>query len=282
MFVNIQNNRLLLRSFQVFLAIIIMTKSFAHGDLHELIESISQEIKKHPDSAELFLTRANYYRLHKEFEKSHQDIDSAIALKPTIETRLVRSLIYIDCDNYLLADSCINSLIEDIGFNTKAYHVKTIILKQQKKYNEALSFQKKILYNSFHLTPDDYYEAYKLYEFVYPEWPDSVFLMLNDGREKMGDIPFFDDLEFNISIETSAYEKAHKIADKNIKKTERKEFWYAKKAKVYQLTEDFKNEKRYLHLVLLSIDELPSNHKATEAISKLKIETENRLKHINE
>lgn len=280
--IKIQKRFSVLRFFVAFLFLIPFNTGFSHGDLHELIKSITKKIEQFPDSAELYIIRADYYRLHNEFDKSTQDVNTAVLKNNNIETRIINTLIFIDCDKITKADSCITSFLTENNFHKKALTLKVEILKKKQNFKDAISFQNKIIRNANEQNPEDYYEFINLYKPLYKTWVDSVFNVFNYGRNKLGNLPFFDDYEFDISVNNNRLDNALGVCDRSIKNANRKEFWYSKKANVYKLKMDTKNEKRYLHLVLISVDSLPKNTVKTKAVKELKLSTEKRLKEISE
>lgn len=60
----------------------------AHGDVHESIVRLTQEIENHPDLAALRLERAGLYSQHEEFEKALEDLAGVSALEPGNEFAL--------------------------------------------------------------------------------------------------------------------------------------------------------------------------------------------------
>lgn len=280
--IKIQKSFPVLRFFIAFLLFISFNSVFSHGDLHELIESITKKIEKFPDSAELYIIRADYFRLHKEFDKALNDVNTSVSKNKNIDTRIINTLIFIDCNKTELADSCITSFLSENNFHKKALTLKVEILKKKQNFKEAILFQNKIIKNANEQNPEDYYEFINLYKPLYKNWIDSVFNVYNYGRKQLGNLPFFDEFEFDISINNNRLDNALEVCDRSIKIANRKEFWYSKKASVYKLIGETKNEKRYLHLVLVSIDSLPKNTAKTRAVKELKFSTEKRLKEITE
>ena len=59
--------------------------SFAHGDLHDSIDAVSQVIARSPGDASLFLRRAELHRLHKDLTAAEADYAKAGELEPGLD-----------------------------------------------------------------------------------------------------------------------------------------------------------------------------------------------------
>lgn len=58
------------------------TRAQAHGDLHEMIEALSQRIEASPNDAALYLRRGELHRLHEDWLAAAADYDRASVLLP--------------------------------------------------------------------------------------------------------------------------------------------------------------------------------------------------------
>ncbi len=63
----------------------LLASSFAHGDLHEAIDAVTQVIAKSPGDAALLLRRAELHRMHGAWPAAEADYAEARRLKPDIE-----------------------------------------------------------------------------------------------------------------------------------------------------------------------------------------------------
>jgi predicted Zn-dependent protease len=59
--------------------------TFAHGDLHEAIDAVSQVIAQSPGDAGLFLRRAELRRMHEDWPAAEADYAKARSLQPDLD-----------------------------------------------------------------------------------------------------------------------------------------------------------------------------------------------------
>ena len=69
----------------VFALLFLPSSSFAHGDLHESIEAVSQVIARAPGDASMWLRRAELYRQHKDLRAAEADYAKAGELDPRLD-----------------------------------------------------------------------------------------------------------------------------------------------------------------------------------------------------
>ncbi|MFM2081412.1 MAG: hypothetical protein RL380_103 [Verrucomicrobiota bacterium] len=68
--------------FTLFAVVLLASRSFAHGDLHERIAAVTAQLLTNSTNPELWLQRADLNRQHGEFAAAQTDLDKATQLKP--------------------------------------------------------------------------------------------------------------------------------------------------------------------------------------------------------
>src|SRR2546428_1170647 len=82
--------------FVVFL--LIERVAIAHGDLHERIAALSEQIADAPGNARLYLQRAELHRQHEDWTAALADCDKAAELDPGItDVDLLRGRTLLEC-----------------------------------------------------------------------------------------------------------------------------------------------------------------------------------------
>src|SRR5690349_13874897 len=84
------------------LAIFCLTlTAAAHDGLHEQILAVTEQIKKEPSNAALYLKRAELYRLHAEWKNSEADFNSAEKLDNALTVvDLGRGKLWLDAKQF--------------------------------------------------------------------------------------------------------------------------------------------------------------------------------------
>jgi predicted Zn-dependent protease len=73
--------KLLLLAYAV-CAIALPNRLQAHGDLHQQITQVTEQLTKDPKNAELYLKRGELHRSHQDWDEAQADYDRAISLDP--------------------------------------------------------------------------------------------------------------------------------------------------------------------------------------------------------
>lgn len=133
---------------------------FGHGDLHERIEQVTVLIKKHPDSAYLFLQRGELYAQHEEFKKALRDFD--ICRKKgyrDVRLELNEATVYFDLAQFNKTVSITRSILEADSENVKAYRLCGLALLKLNQFEAAGEVLNKVFEYTSKALPENFYEA---------------------------------------------------------------------------------------------------------------------------
>ncbi len=84
----------------------------AHDGLHEQIIAVTKEIAKEPNNANLYLKRAELYRLHEEWKNSEKDFNRAEKLNPNLAVvDLGRGKLWLDAKRFSSAKSALERFL---------------------------------------------------------------------------------------------------------------------------------------------------------------------------
>jgi len=98
----------------IFLAILFCAGlCFAHDGLHEQIIAVTEEIKKDPQNAALYLKRAELYRLHEEWQNSERDFARAEKIDGKLAViDLGRGKLWLDARQYSKARRALEKFLK--------------------------------------------------------------------------------------------------------------------------------------------------------------------------
>ena len=80
---SITSRRCALAALALIAALCLPPRAAAHGDLHAVIESLTERIAANPEDCALYYSRAELYRLHQDWAEAKADFDRAHAPQPT-------------------------------------------------------------------------------------------------------------------------------------------------------------------------------------------------------
>lgn len=88
--------------------LVACASGWSHGNLHDLIEQVTEQIREDGSRVDLLLLRAKYYRLHGNFPAALNDLARAEALEPdSANVHCQRARVYLDQGRY---QDCITSI----------------------------------------------------------------------------------------------------------------------------------------------------------------------------
>ncbi len=134
----------------------------AHGDLHERILKVSEEIKANPDSAFLYFKRGKLYHHHNDFENSLKDLKRSkkLGLRNNEQSFLFAKN-YYNLEKYRSSLHFSNKILKVQPMNVNALKlVGKIYFKRNKFKKSAAAFEKVIVYSK-ETFPENYLDASK-------------------------------------------------------------------------------------------------------------------------
>lgn len=114
-------------------------KGIRENDNTQKINHFSVAIEKDSTNADYYLQRGNIYLKINDLESAEKDFLNALELNPNSSRTLNSvSVFYSKVKNYSKALELINKAILNDSENVSSYHIKSIILREQKDFDNAL------------------------------------------------------------------------------------------------------------------------------------------------
>ena len=227
--------KLLQQTFKIFSLLLIvfftMTVS-AHDGLHEQIVAVTEEIKKDPNNAALYLKRAELYRLHAEWKNSEKDFARTEQLDVNLTTavNLGRGKLWLDAKQYSKAKVELAKFLanEPDGFegvltmarvSAKLKETKTAV----KYFTQAIS-----------ISPQDSAEIYleRAETLVNARQIDEALRGLDEGVEKFGSLVTLQTAAIDLEVRRKNYDAALARLDKLAATMERKESFQFRRGEI--------------------------------------------------
>lgn len=205
----------------------------AHGILSERIKEKTEEIHKNPKNAQLYYERGFLYQQHEELNKAIKDYKKSEKLgnsNKIIQYR--KAQVYYHKNKYSKALKASKLCLKKDGKDVKINKLHAQILIQLNDYNEALKYYKYFIKNALDINPDDVIEYSSIYLAIDKTNYTQAIEIIEFGLNKLGENTFSLQLKKLDYLEASSLVK-EAIEQYNyfIVSTDRKEFWYYKKAK---------------------------------------------------
>lgn len=257
------------------------TVAYSHGDLHQRIEEISNEIIKHPDSAFLFVKRGKLYYQHESFKKSLKDLIKSESLRyRSPEQQLLFAKNYFRLNRFKKSLSIIDTILITDSYNVNVIKLKARIFFKQGHFKKAALMHEKVIEYTSKTFPENYIDASIAWEFLNTkEGLSNAYLIVNKGISDLGEINSLYNRLISLATVKKDYDYAIKMQLKTIELSPRKERGYYNLSKLYFLKNEFSNSKESLILARQHFNKLPLRIKNTSFMKELleKIKTQETL-----
>jgi len=254
--------------------------SYGHGDLHERILEVTDEIETTPDSSYLYFKRGKLYFEHKEFDNAIDDIDMANDLGfEDIQCDLILAKSYKSILNYREALAYLDKVDRKSPNHVIALKERARIYFDQQKYEESAINFEKVIEHVIKRAPQNYLDAQKSWIKLNSYYGDQKATeIITKGIADLGELFSLLHEHQKFYIAKSDYKNALIIQEKLIKTSNRKEQAYFDAAKYCRYSGDRQKRRYYLEKSLDAIYQLPPRKQQFKAMRDLKMEIERALK----
>lgn len=216
------------------------SETLFHGDIHERILKVTEEIKISPDSAFLFVKRGKLFFQHEEYKKCIDDLNTSLTLgyKSTEQT-LQFAKSYNRLQKFTLSNTYIETVLSQNSSHVRAIRLKAKNYFSSGKYQEAgFAFEDVIKYST-KTFPENYIEASMAWELDHNKESDKYAeKVITKGIEKLGNVfSLFHRLR-ELAINREDYDKAIYVQKQIIDFMPRKEFAYFKLSELHVQNND--------------------------------------------
>lgn len=245
---------------------------FGHGEVHERIVLVSEEINAAPNNADLYIKRANLYLEDGDFNEVILDINKAKSLagKNFPPTKMLNAQMYFKLQSNEVALKHINEFLALEEMHVLGLLTKAKILVELDKREEAIECYKLAIENTSTLLPENFIDLINTMvdDLQYKEALQYCEL----AQLKFGQLLIFDLKSIEIAKLLEDYEFVLSKLDNIIDGQTRKERWYVKKAEVYIAKGESSYALENLNLAIESLKILPSRIKLTPAMQDLALQ----------
>jgi len=240
---------------------------YAHGSLSKRIKEKTTEIEKYPKNSKLYFERGYLYEQHEEFNKAISDYlkSEELGFSEYLLLNYRKAQTYYNNNNFNKALESSNLYLKKDSIDVKINKLHAQILVKLTKYLEALKYYNYFIENAIDINPNDIIEYSAIYITKDKNYKTAL-KVLDVGLQKLGNDIFSLQLKKLDYLEASLQtEKAIEQYNYFILNTNRKEFWYYKKAKY--LYENKKNEDAIIAIQQAKFAVLALNYKFQNTIA---------------
>jgi len=238
----------------------------AHGDLHQRILSVTEEIKADSDSAFLYFKRGKLFHQHNDFTNSIRDLKSSLKLgHKSNEQNFLFAKNYFRINRFRSSKKFIVRILQDQPNNVNVLKLLGQVYFSKKEYKKsAISFEK-VISHSKETFPENYIDASGAwYSLKNDKGIERAKTMLIQGIEKLGNNIVLYQKFISIAVDQKDYTLAIEYQKKVIDFSPRKERAFLKLCELQILQKDYAQADLSLQNALWHFDNLPKRIKITK------------------
>jgi len=255
------------------LAIILLllpTTVVAHEGLHEQIATVTNQIKREPKNASLYLKRGELYRHHRDWQKALADYKRAARLNPKlIAVDLGRGKLFLDSGQPQLAKVALNRFLSKRPEHVEALVTRArVLVKLNQRLDAAKDFTQAIALLP-RPEPEFYIERALALVAEGGIYRAQALQGLDEGINKLGPVVTMQLLAIDLELAQKRYDAALARLDQLAAQSPRKDIWLARRSEILEQAGRTFEARAALRAALAAIEVLPSHTRQTKATSEL-------------
>ncbi len=203
----------------------------AHDGLHEQIIAVTEDIKKDPNNAALYLKRAELYRLHEEWKRSEKDFDRAEKLDADLAVvNLGRGKLWLDAKQFSKAKLALDKFLAKPPDSFEGVITMARVYVKLKQTAAAIEYFTKAIA----IAPADSAEIYleRAETLAAANKIDAALRGLDEGIEKFGGLVTLQTAAIDLEVTRKNYDAALIRLDKLSAAMPRKESFLLRRGEI--------------------------------------------------
>ena len=253
----------------------------AHVAAHEKIETLSRLIQQDPVNTQLYVSRAEVYRLHGDQDNAIMDFSKALAIDPdnvTAITGLART--FMDQGEYQLAIVQLNRALKREPCNVRALTVRAQAnMETGRPLFAAMDYAHAIEQSQQQgkPLPDYYLKRAHAYEAAGNQYIESALLSLDEGIKLLGNIRTLELYAVELETRLDNFAAAHARLSSILDRATRKEFLLLQRGDILSSAGETAAALQDYLAVQAAIESLPTQRRHSVSVMQLQHDIDARL-----
>jgi tetratricopeptide (TPR) repeat protein len=237
--------------------------AFGHGDVHERINQLTQQITQTPSNASLFFQRAELYRVDQDYTNALIDLDRVAQLDPTIvRVDFCRGRVQFEANRPQAALPPLNKYLASKPKDAEAFTTRARVLAKLGQHKPAVEDYTTAIGLSTS-SPELFIERAESWR-AQGKGEEAI-RGLDEGIRKMGPLVTLELPAIDLEVSLKRYDAAVARIDAVTARLQRKETWLFRRAEILRQAGRQADAKNNYREALAAIERLPPTHRNTRA-----------------
>jgi tetratricopeptide (TPR) repeat protein len=237
--------------------------AFGHGDVHERINQLTQQITQTPTNALLFFQRAELYRVDQDYTNALADLDRVAQLDPTIvRVDFCRGRVQFEANRPQAALPPLNKYLASKPRDAEAFTIRARVLAKLGQHKPAVEDYTTAIGLSTS-SPELFIERAESWRALGKT--EEAVRGLDEGIRKMGPLVTLELPAIDLEVSLKRYDAAVARIDAVTARLQRKETWLFRRAEILRQAGRPADAKINYQEALAAIQRLPPTHRNTRA-----------------
>ena len=249
---------------------ILPSRLLAHGDLHEQIHHVTEQIAKDPKNSELYLRRGELRRMHQEWDLAQADYDQAVALNPSLAiVDFTRGRMFLEANWPHSAKICLDRFLLRNTNHVEGFIARArTLVKLEKPLDAARDFTTAIRYAP-EGRPELYIERAEALASAGDKHYAEALRGLDEGVERLGSLVTIQLHAIDLELKLKQFDAALARLEKIAAQSPRKETWLARRGEILLQAGRREESRAAYEQALKALDTLPPGRRNVPAMNEL-------------
>lgn len=242
--------------------------ALAHGDTHERIKSLTEQLKLDPSNAQLYLERGVLYREHRKWRAALEDFERAEQLEPELaDIELSRGVTLLEAGRPELAKEALDNFLTSNPDHPEALMARARAQARLGNHLAAAADYTRVI--ALRPTPDAYLERARALVAAGDGHLVEALQSLDQGVSVLGSVVTLEQLAIDLELKRSHYDGALARLDRIAAAAERPEAWLTQRGEILEKAGMIDEARQAFSQALAALENLPAyrrNNRATSAL----------------
>ena len=242
----------------------------AHGDLHEQILAVTEQIAKDPKNSELYLKRGELHRMHQEWDLAQADYDHAVDLNPSLAViDFTRGRMFLEANWPNSAKVCLDRFLLKHTNHVEGFIARArTLVKLEKPLDAARDFTTAIRYAPTG-RPELYIERAQALTGAGDKHYIEALRGLDEGIERLGPLVTIQLHAIDLELKRKQFDAALARLEKISAQSPRKETWLARRGEILLQAGRREEARAAYEQALKALDTLPPGRRNVPSMNEL-------------